>query len=209
MTQDLDAEIEVGGHPADDRELLVVLLTEDGHVGPSRGQELGHHGRDAVEVTRTRGPLHLLGEFGDVHRGGEARRVHRRRSGSEDQVDAGVVAGPQVVVEGARVVVVVTLLAELERVDEDRDDHPIGVGGGGGDQFEMAAVQRPHRGDERDPLAGRAGRTGPLASGGRGVDDGGHAPNATAPFAIGRRRVERPMGRRRDRRRCRRSSSPR
>ena len=39
-------------HAPDDRELLVVLLAEDGDVRPDRVEELRHHGGDAAEVAR-------------------------------------------------------------------------------------------------------------------------------------------------------------
>ena len=46
----LDAQAEVGDHPADQRELLVVLLAEDRDVGPDQAEQLGDHGEHAAEV---------------------------------------------------------------------------------------------------------------------------------------------------------------
>jgi hypothetical protein len=52
MRHDLDGEIEVPGQAAHDGELLVVLLAEDGDVRRRRGEQLGHHRGDTVEVCR-------------------------------------------------------------------------------------------------------------------------------------------------------------
>ena len=50
--QHLDAhgQVEVAHQAADDERLLRVLLAEEGHVGADHVQQLGDHGRDAVEV---------------------------------------------------------------------------------------------------------------------------------------------------------------
>jgi len=53
VTHDLDTEIEVAGQPTNDRQLLVVLLTEHGDIRPCRGEQLGHDGADTVEVARS------------------------------------------------------------------------------------------------------------------------------------------------------------
>ena len=44
------ADVEVGDHPADDRELLEILLAEQRDVGPDLVEQLGDHRRDAVEM---------------------------------------------------------------------------------------------------------------------------------------------------------------
>jgi hypothetical protein len=50
MRHDLDAQIEVAGHAPHDGQLLEVLLTEHGDVRTGRGQELGDHRGDTVEM---------------------------------------------------------------------------------------------------------------------------------------------------------------
>ena len=54
---DLDAELQVGHDPADQRELLVVLLAEHGDVRADQAEQLGHHGQHAGEVA---GPARAL-----------------------------------------------------------------------------------------------------------------------------------------------------
>jgi hypothetical protein len=51
MRRDFGAEIQVPGQAAHDGELLVVLLAEDGDVRRRRGEQLGHHRGDTVEVS--------------------------------------------------------------------------------------------------------------------------------------------------------------
>ena len=46
----LDAEVEVGRHPADQHQLLVVLLAEVGAVGADGAEQLGDDGQHAAEV---------------------------------------------------------------------------------------------------------------------------------------------------------------
>lgn len=50
MCRDLDAQIEVASHAPHDGQLLEVLLTEHGDVRTSRGEELGDHRCDTVEM---------------------------------------------------------------------------------------------------------------------------------------------------------------
>ena len=54
---DLEVEVEVAGHAADDGELLIILLAEQGDVGPDLVEQLGDDGRDAVEMAGTRGAV--------------------------------------------------------------------------------------------------------------------------------------------------------
>ena len=128
VADDLDAEVEITGQAAHDRQLLEVLLAEHRHIRACGGEQLGDHRGDAVEVTGPRRPLPSAPT---------ARRrvtvvenpsaIHRRRGRHIDHVDAGIVAGAQVVVERAGVVLEVAALTELQWIDEDRDDDPIGV----------------------------------------------------------------------------------
>src|SRR2546426_1010310 len=72
---DLDAEVEVRRHPPDDRELLPVLLAEDGQVRADGMEEFGHHGGHAAEVPRSRLPAERLAEPRHLDRRLEALRV--------------------------------------------------------------------------------------------------------------------------------------
>ena len=53
---DLDAEVEIAHHAADDGELLEVLLAEHGDVRLDGVEQLGDHRGDAAEVARPRAP---------------------------------------------------------------------------------------------------------------------------------------------------------
>ncbi|GAA3118072.1 hypothetical protein GCM10020001_042500 [Nonomuraea salmonea] len=86
--EDLDGQVEVGDHAADERELLGVLLPEDREVGLHQVEQLEHDRQHAVEVPRARGPLddaaHLAGGDGDLAVG----RIHVIGGGVEDNLDA-------------------------------------------------------------------------------------------------------------------------
>jgi hypothetical protein len=96
---DLDAEVEVQRHPADDGQLLVVLLAEDRDVGPYGEEELGDDGRDPSEVARPERALHRLTERPGIDVGLEAGGVHGRRGRHVERVDAGFLAAPLVVLD--------------------------------------------------------------------------------------------------------------
>ena len=157
MFDDVNAQLEVRSEPAHDGELLVVLLAEQGHVRAGRGQQLGDHGRDAVEVPRSCGAFHGLGQAGYPHRGGEPVRVHRCGGRDEDDVDSFGIAGAQVVVERPWVVIEVAAFAELERIDEDRHDDGVSELSCSSDQLEVTAMQRSHRRDQRNRSVARPG----------------------------------------------------
>ena len=195
MSHDPHAEVEVAGQPSNDYQLLVVLLAEDGHVGSCGSEQFGDHGGDAVEVSGSGGSLHQIRQSADADGRREAVGIHRCRRRHVDHVCASVVAGPEVGVEWSRVLLEVAALAELERVDEDRDDHTIRVRSSSTDQIEMAAVQRSHRGDEGECLTGRAGGVRPCARRTRRVDDSGHGCNASASALLVRGGVAPPTGR--------------
>ena len=77
---DLDphGDVEVAHEPADDRDLLGVLLAEVRDVGPGDVEELRHDGRDAVEVRLpARRALQRRGDAGDADARREAGRVDR------------------------------------------------------------------------------------------------------------------------------------
>jgi hypothetical protein len=185
LGHDLDAQVEIGRHAADDGELLVVLLAEHGEVGPDRREQLGHHGGDPVEVSRSRRALHPLGESAHVHRRRESVGVHHRRGRCVDGVDPGIVARLEVVVDRSRVVLEVGVLTELQRVDEDRHHHGLGPTASRPDQLEVPTVQRSHGGNQRNRAALGASAARPAAHRG-GIDDHvGHVANATSAASPG------------------------
>ncbi len=75
---------------------------------------------------------------------GVAVRVDDVRRGGEHEVDADPGEGGEVRLEGAGVAVEVLAGAELERVDEDRHHHVVGVRVRLADELEVALVERAH-----------------------------------------------------------------
>ncbi|GAA3298718.1 hypothetical protein GCM10020295_35030 [Streptomyces cinereospinus] len=72
---DLDAEVQVPHHAADQGELLGVLLAEERHVGAGEVEQLGDDREHAVEVAGAGGALQALphGAGADPHLGCAAR----------------------------------------------------------------------------------------------------------------------------------------
>ena len=65
---ELDRQVEVAHHPAQDRDLLRVLLAEEGDVGRDDVEQLGDDRADAGEVARAAlGALEHVGEALDAH----------------------------------------------------------------------------------------------------------------------------------------------
>ena len=174
MGHDVDTEVEVGCEAPHDRELLVVLLAEHREVGSSGGEQLGDNSGDPVEVAGSRRSLHWFGQPSDMDRGGEPAGIHGSGSRDVHDIDIGGSTDSQVVVDRPRVPVEVALLAELQRIHEDRHDHLVGEPAGRIDQFEMAPMQGAHGGHECDRVTGGASGIRPGAHTGRGVDHGGH-----------------------------------
>ena len=146
----LDVQVEIPHHPLDAGQLLGVLLPEHGQRRVDDVEQLEHHGQHAVEVAGPGGALQHLA------RAGRPRRVTCRSaayrsdtSRREDEIDALGLARRQVVGQRSGVAGEVLVRAELQRVDEDADHHPLGAGPGQPDQRAVAVVQRPHGRNER------------------------------------------------------------
>lgn len=179
MADDVDAEVEIDCHGSYHGELLVVLLAEHGDVRTAGGEEFRHHRGDPVEVTWPGVALHRIGDPGNVDRGREVRRIHRCRGRRVDDVDAEPCTFGDVVVDRTRIVLEIDVFAELEGVDEDRHDDPIGPVACGVDQCEVTAVQGAHRWHERNGAAVTALGLRPALQVGGAVDHGQHGANAT------------------------------
>ena len=138
-------------HAADEQQLLGVLLAEVGRVGAGEVHELGDDGEHAVEVA---GPGLALEDVAErAGRDPDARvavLVDDVGGRGEDEVDARGRADLQVGVEGARVAREVLAWAELQRVEEDRDDDVCGALASGADQGRVPVVQRAHGHDDGD-----------------------------------------------------------
>ena len=89
-------------------------------------------------------------ELGDVDPGLEAGRVHLLRRGREDDVDARLLGELEVTRLVAGVAAEIHGRRELGGVHEEAHDGGVALGARGGEQREVAGVQRAHRGDEAD-----------------------------------------------------------
>ena len=114
-------------------------------------QELRHDGRDAPEVGGALGGFEALRQRTVDQDGGvEAGRIHDGLRRQEHGVGARLPQQPEVGVEVAGVALQVLLGAELQRIEEDRDQRAVGFGAGTAQQRQVAVVQRAHGGDESD-----------------------------------------------------------
>ena len=142
---DGDRQIEVGDEPLDDRELLRVLLAEVRAVRLHHLKELQHDSRHAAEMSGAELPAQMIGKASDVDGALRRLRVHLRRRRRKHDVDAMLAAERDIGIERARIAREIVLAVELERVDEDRDDHDAALAAGGVDQRRMSGMQRAHR----------------------------------------------------------------
>mgnify|MGYP003339365968 CR=1 FL=1 len=97
-SDDLDAHVEIDHHPADDGELLVVLLAEHRDVGSGGAEQLGDDGGDTAEVPGSLRALQHLADVSGNDMGVEPVGVHGRCIRRVHRVDAARSAGGEVVV---------------------------------------------------------------------------------------------------------------
>ena len=119
----------------DDGELLRVLAAEVRAARSDDREQLGDDGRHAVEVRRAgAAPHRSVGQPGDVHRRRRRHRVHLGDARSEHASTPSSSHSLEIVGEVARIAVEILVRAELQRVDEDRDDDEVGLGPRGRDE---------------------------------------------------------------------------
>ena len=147
---DLDRERQVGHHLPDHRELLEVLLAEVGPAGPGDGEELGHDRGHPGEVGGPGRPLHRLREPAHGDRGEDLVGVHLVVLGAEEEVDIGRLGLRPVAIGVPGIGGQVLARSELQRVDEDRGHHEVGVGPGRGHQRQVPLVEVAHRRHQPD-----------------------------------------------------------
>ena len=73
---EMDGEVEVADHVAQDGDLSGVLLAEVGAVGRDDVEEAGDDGGDSAEVAGARGSVEACSDVAGVDEGGVAGRVH-------------------------------------------------------------------------------------------------------------------------------------
>jgi hypothetical protein len=150
--EDLGRNVQIARQPPDDCQLLPVLFAKDRHIRLGLVQKLDHHLRHPVEMPRPRRAAKAIGQALDPHPGGEARPIHLVEAGGKDQVAAGALQHRRVAGLVAGIGGQILIRSELGRIDEDRRNHPLGMGPAKRDQAQMPLMQRAHGRRERDPL---------------------------------------------------------
>ena len=128
-SHDLQRQAQIPRHAADHDDLLIVLLPEHREVGLNHVEQLGHDGRHANEMSGPELPAQDGRQSGHLHARTLAltARIHLLDAGCEHQRDPLRRQRGVVLFGRARVGRVVFLGAELQRVDEDADDHGVGA----------------------------------------------------------------------------------
>jgi len=148
MPDNLDRHEQVLHETPDDRQLLVVLLAEDGDARAGHAEELGDDRRDTFKMPRPERSAKRLRERSDTHPRLVAWRIHRVGLGREDRVgglELGHVAG-----EVSRVAAKIFTRTELRRVDENTHHDKVRAPLGFVHEREMPVVKRAHRRDEAE-----------------------------------------------------------
>jgi hypothetical protein len=152
---DLDRHAQIDRGAPDDQELLVVLLAEHRDVRLHDVEQLRDDRSDAHEVT---GPERAAQDVLE-HRHMDARgrllsaRIDVGDFGREQQIDVQRIQHTPVVSGRARVSGEILVRTELQRIDEDADDHALRQLRRTADETAVAGVQVAHRRHERDALA--------------------------------------------------------
>ena len=123
---------------------------------PDRPKQFGDDGDDPFEVAGPIGAFHHVAERAGNDACLEARWVHRPGGRGEHDRHAGRSTDSDIVVDRTRVAVEVGGLVELQRIDKNRHDHEIGAARCIGNERNVAAVERAHRGYEPNGFACRA-----------------------------------------------------
>ena len=156
---DLDLKIQVAHHPADDGELLEILLAKNSRVRRENVKELRHDRADAAKMSgprlaAQRGRKRIL-----LDRDRKIGGIHFVRRRAEKNIHAGASAKLVVIRFRPRIFLVITARGELERIHEDADRDLAFLAGSfarDSDQFEMTAMQRAHRRHEDSALTALA-----------------------------------------------------
>ncbi len=138
-------------HLADHGDLLEILLSEVGSLGPDDveqpADDLGH----SVEMTRAVGSLHRFVRRTQIEHTGVLLRIDVFDRRHQDIVYPGFLEQRQVGFLGAGIILQVVRVVELRRVDEDADDRAIALRAAFLHQRKMPLVQGSHRRDEACP----------------------------------------------------------
>ena len=142
--RDLNREIQVAHHAADDGHLRRIFLSEEGDVGLDDVKQLGHDRGHAAEVAGTRASVELVAQSLDRYPRGLALRIHLVDGRREQNIDALFFQQRAVAFEGARILRQIFRRAELRGVHEDGNGHRVALRFRSAHQRQVALMQRAH-----------------------------------------------------------------
>ena len=152
--KDRDRKGKVDRHPAHDQQLLEVLAAEHGQIRLHEVEQLGDHGRHAIEMARPAGPFEDLSQLRDANADALActERIDRIDFGQEQRIASMRLESFRIGIGCARVAREVFAGAELGRIDEHAGDDGIATFAGKVDQGMVPGVQVAHGRHEADAL---------------------------------------------------------
>ena len=119
------------------------LVVEPRHVGRDDREELGAHRGHAAKVPGPVLAAEAIGQPFHLHEADRRGRIHLGHRGREDGVHAETLADLQIGLERAGIPIEVFPPVELQRIDEDADEHRRTRFRSPADEGEMPLVQLP------------------------------------------------------------------
>jgi len=135
---------------------LVILAAKHRHTRSGGRKKFRHDGGDAFEMPRAKSSTKRLGDRANPYSRLLPRRIHGGHGWVKYAGSAVGNASLHIAFPRAGVLVQVFGRTKLCRVDENTDNHEIGMTTGLVDEREMAVMQSPHRGNQPDALFLRA-----------------------------------------------------
>src|SRR5581483_3803530 len=133
------------------------LFAEVSAVGLHDVEELCDYGGDAAEMAGPERAFHAFAYAADVNERARLVRVHLFEQGRKDEVRSARCTEGQIVIERARISIVVAGLVELDGIDENADHDEAVPGARAFDKPRVAFVQRAHGGHQADGKTAGAG----------------------------------------------------
>ena len=149
MRGDFYGDLQITDHPADDGELLPILLTEHGGIWSDDIEEHGDDRADTIEVLRSGAPAKSAGKSGLTDFHGRIPRIYLADPGMKEQIHPLSPAQVAIRFIGARIFREILVLSELRRVHKNRNRYlPIRSckTAGPPDKCGMSGMQRSHGG---------------------------------------------------------------
>jgi len=159
QAMDLDGQGQVSDQAPDDRELLVVFLSEEGIGGGQDIEEFEHDGADALKVTGSGRATEVLGKETFAHRDRVVGGEKVGGLGEKCGVYAKLLTNGEVGFHDSGIGLQVGGTVELEGIDENGDQHRARLArdlARTTNEGAVTLVKRTHGGDE-DHGSGKAG----------------------------------------------------